>query len=67
MVHFPILILIRRLWDRLGFAEWQVVGRTFAFIITVALVITLAAMLFYFVERPARTRLRNQLGVFAPT
>jgi hypothetical protein len=23
-------------------------------------------MLFYLVERPARTRLRDQLGVFAP-
>jgi peptidoglycan/LPS O-acetylase OafA/YrhL len=66
MVHFPVLILIRRLWDRLGFGQWQAAGKSLAFFITVALVITLAAMLFYFVERPARTRLRNRMGVFVP-
>jgi peptidoglycan/LPS O-acetylase OafA/YrhL len=63
MVHFPVLIVIRRLWERLGFAEWGVAGKTFAFLITLALVIGLASMLFYLVERPARKRLRNQMGV----
>ena len=66
MVHFPILIVIRRLWEWLGFAEWQPVGKTLAFLATVVLVIALAAMLSYVVERPARTRLRDQMGRFAP-
>jgi peptidoglycan/LPS O-acetylase OafA/YrhL len=65
MVHFPILIVIRRLWERLGFADWHPAGKTFAFLATVALVVGLAAMLFYVVERPARTRLRDQMGRFA--
>jgi peptidoglycan/LPS O-acetylase OafA/YrhL len=32
---------------------------------TVALILALAAMLFYVVERPARTRLRDQIGKLA--
>src|SRR5215475_761977 len=60
MVHFPILIVIRRLWERLGFAQWQPAGRMFAFMATVALILALAAMLFYVVERPARTRRRDR-------
>ena len=66
LVHFPILIVIRRLWERLGFAEWQPAGKIFAFLATVVLVVGLAAMLFYIVERPARARLRDQMGRFAP-
>jgi peptidoglycan/LPS O-acetylase OafA/YrhL len=66
MVHFPVLIVIRRLWERLGFAQWQPAGRMFAFMATVALILALAAMLFYVVERPARTRLRDQMGKLAP-
>jgi peptidoglycan/LPS O-acetylase OafA/YrhL len=66
MVHFPVLIVIRLLWERLGFAEWQPAGKIFAFLATVVLVVALAAMLFYVVERPARTRLRDQMGRFAP-
>jgi peptidoglycan/LPS O-acetylase OafA/YrhL len=66
MVHFPVLIMIRRLWERLGFAQWQPVGRMFAFMATVALIVALAALLFYVVERPARTRLRDQMGRLAP-
>src|SRR5947209_1862227 len=30
MVHFSVLIVIRRLWERLGFAQWQPGGRMFA-------------------------------------
>jgi peptidoglycan/LPS O-acetylase OafA/YrhL len=66
MVHFPVLIVIRRLWERLGFAQWQPAGRMFAFMATVALILALAAMLFYVVERPARSRLRDQMGKLAP-
>jgi peptidoglycan/LPS O-acetylase OafA/YrhL len=37
-----------------------------AFVMTVVLVVALAAMLFYVVERPARSRLRDRMGKFAP-
>jgi peptidoglycan/LPS O-acetylase OafA/YrhL len=43
---------------------WPLAEKTFAFGITVGLVIVFAATLFYFCERPARTRLRDQLSVF---
>jgi peptidoglycan/LPS O-acetylase OafA/YrhL len=66
MVHFSVLIVIRRLWERLGFAQWQPGGRMFAFMATVVLIVALAALLFYVVERPARTRLRDQMGKLAP-
>jgi peptidoglycan/LPS O-acetylase OafA/YrhL len=66
MVHFPILIVIRRLWERLGFAQWQPAGKIFAFMATVVFILALAALLFYVVERPARTRLRDQMGRYAP-
>jgi peptidoglycan/LPS O-acetylase OafA/YrhL len=66
MVHFPLLIAIRRVWERLGLAAWGSVGRTLAFAATVAFVIAAAATLFYLVERPARARLRNRLGVLVP-
>ena len=62
MVHFPVLLIFRRLCDRLGFAG----AGTPAFIAAVALVIVTAAILFYLVERPARRRLRDQFGVLAP-
>jgi len=66
MVHFPVLIVIRRLWERLGFADWGFATQAVVFRATIALVIALAAMLFYLVERPARSRLRDQMGVRAP-
>jgi peptidoglycan/LPS O-acetylase OafA/YrhL len=66
MVHFPVLIIIRRVWEQLGFAHWPATGKIFAFIITVALVLGLAAMIFHVVEGPARTRLRDRMGKFAP-
>jgi len=66
MVHFPLLIAIRRFWEQLGFAAWGSMGRGLAFAVTVAFVIAVAAALFYFVERPARSRLRNRLGVLVP-
>ena len=62
MVHFPVLIVIRRFWERLGFAEWGPAGKVFAFLATDLLVVALAAVLFYVVERPVRTRLRDRMG-----
>jgi peptidoglycan/LPS O-acetylase OafA/YrhL len=66
MVHFPVLIIIRRVWEGLGFAHWPATGKISAFIVTIALVLALAAMVFHVVERPARTRLRDRMGKFAP-
>jgi peptidoglycan/LPS O-acetylase OafA/YrhL len=66
MVHFPVLIVMRRLWERMGFAEWAASGRLLAFLVTVAVVIALAALMFYVMVRPARTRLRDRLGKLAP-
>jgi peptidoglycan/LPS O-acetylase OafA/YrhL len=64
MVHFPVLIIIRRFWERLGFAEWGPAGKVSAFLATDLLVVALAAMLFYVVERPVRARLRDRMGSF---
>jgi peptidoglycan/LPS O-acetylase OafA/YrhL len=66
MIHFPVLLVIRRFWERVGIAQWTPSGKALAFAVTVAVVIALAAMLFYVVERPARTRLRDQMGRLAP-
>src|SRR5262245_46844054 len=66
MVHFPVLIVIRRLWEELGFVHWQPAGKILTFMVTVGLIVAVAAMLFYVVERPARTRLRDQMGRVAP-
>jgi peptidoglycan/LPS O-acetylase OafA/YrhL len=66
MVHFPALLVIRRLWERLGFAGWGVSGKALALLATVALVIALAAVMFYLVERPVRMRLRDRFGKLAP-
>src|SRR5262249_27699290 len=60
------LIIIRRLWEWLGFAQWQVVGHVFAFAATVVLILALAAALFYVVERPARSRPPDPMGKLAP-
>ena len=62
MVHFPVLIVVRRFWERLGFAEWGAAGKASAFLATDLLVVALAAALFYLVERPVRTRLRDRMG-----
>src|SRR5262249_54205380 len=66
MVHFSILIVIRRLLGWLGISPLQPGGRMLAFVATVVLIVALAAMLFYVVERPARIRLRDQMGKLAP-
>jgi peptidoglycan/LPS O-acetylase OafA/YrhL len=66
MVHFPVLLVLRRLWERAGIAEWNASSRAAAFLTTIVLVTALAAMLFYAVERPARTRLRDRMGKLAP-
>jgi peptidoglycan/LPS O-acetylase OafA/YrhL len=62
LVHFPALLVIRRFWERIGFAEWNGAEKKFAFLATLAAVVLLAAALFYLVERPARSRLRDRRG-----
>ncbi|HEY7244207.1 MAG TPA: acyltransferase [Xanthobacteraceae bacterium] len=66
MVHFPVLIVMRRVWERIGLDGWTGPARIAAYAATIALVIALAALLFYAVERPARTRLRDQFGKLQP-
>ncbi|MGA6963375.1 MAG: hypothetical protein WBZ51_07080, partial [Xanthobacteraceae bacterium] len=61
-VHFPVLLLMRRFWERMGVGAWPGPAKSAAYAATVVLVIALAALLFYAVERPARTRLRDQFG-----
>jgi peptidoglycan/LPS O-acetylase OafA/YrhL len=63
MVHLPLLIVCRWLADRLGFLEWHQAAKVLAFLAADALVIGVAAILFNAVERPARTRFRNVMGV----
>src|SRR5262249_61868036 len=47
MVHFPILIIIRRLWEWLGFAQWQGNGHIFSFPAPVVFILALPAKAFY--------------------
>jgi peptidoglycan/LPS O-acetylase OafA/YrhL len=62
MIHFPVLLLMRRFWERVGVGAWPDPAKSAAYAATVVLVIALAALLFYAVERPARTRLRDRFG-----
>jgi peptidoglycan/LPS O-acetylase OafA/YrhL len=66
MVHFPVLLVFRRVSERLGFGGAGTVGQALNFVTAVATVILMAAILFYLVERPARRRLRDQFGELAP-
>lgn len=65
MVHFPILIVLRRIYEKLGYASWHWSLHAAAFVLTFAIVIAVAALLYYIVERPMRARLRDRMGVFA--
>jgi peptidoglycan/LPS O-acetylase OafA/YrhL len=66
MVHFPILIVLRRVLEMFGYASWHWSLQLTAFFFAVILVLAVSAVLYYVVERPVRTRLRDQMGVFAP-
>lgn len=63
MVHFPVLILLRRVYEGLGYASWPPLLQTTAYFATFAVIIVSAVPLYYFVERPTRMRLRDRLGV----
>jgi peptidoglycan/LPS O-acetylase OafA/YrhL len=62
-VHFPILVVLRRAFDAAQVSQWPLVAQLMVYLATIGLVIAVAAVLFYTVERPARTRLRDRMGV----
>jgi peptidoglycan/LPS O-acetylase OafA/YrhL len=66
MVHFPVLLIFRRVCERMDLIGEGAIAQTLAFVVAIALVILAAALLFYLVERPTRRRLRDQFGVLAP-
>lgn len=65
MVHFPILIALHRVLNAAGFAQWNSFARVFSVAGAVTIVIGAAAVMFYVVESPVRTRLRNSLGLLS--
>jgi peptidoglycan/LPS O-acetylase OafA/YrhL len=65
-VHFPVLLIFRRVCERMNLIGEGAVAQMLAFIIAITLVVLAAALLFYLVERPARRRLRDQFGALAP-
>jgi peptidoglycan/LPS O-acetylase OafA/YrhL len=62
MVHFPVLLVLRRALDASGWQAWSPPLQTVANLTAILVVLTVAAALFYFVENPARRRLRNVMG-----
>jgi peptidoglycan/LPS O-acetylase OafA/YrhL len=65
MVHFPVLLVLRRLFESFGYARWSSTGQALAFFVSIGVVIAAAALVYYAVERPARLRLRDRMGVNA--
>ncbi|HAO40760.1 MAG TPA: acyltransferase [Afipia sp.] len=63
MVHFPVLIVLRRLFEKIGYAGLPQIGRVDAFFVTALPIIAVSAVVFYVVERPVRTRLRDRMGI----
>lgn len=66
MVHFPVLLIFRRVCEQMDLIGEGVVAQMLGLIVALTLVVLAAALLFYLVERPARRRLRDQFGVLAP-
>jgi peptidoglycan/LPS O-acetylase OafA/YrhL len=66
MVHFPILIVLRRIYERLGFSDWNWSARGMALLATYIIVIVVAALVYYLVERPMRVYLRDRMGILSP-
>lgn len=67
MIHFPILLVLRRVYEEFGYATWSAPLKGVAFIVAIVTVIVAAAVLYHAIERPMRTRLRNRMGVLAST
>ncbi len=62
MVHMPVLLGLRRVWEHFGLLEWHSAARILALLATVAANVLVGAAMFYLVEWPARTRLRDSIG-----
>jgi peptidoglycan/LPS O-acetylase OafA/YrhL len=60
MVHFPVLIISRRILEAAGLAS---LASPLQFALLIAIVIAAAATMYYVVERPARTRLRDLVAL----
>jgi peptidoglycan/LPS O-acetylase OafA/YrhL len=60
MVHFPVLIISRRVLEATGMAS---LASLLQFALLIAVVIAAAATMYYVVERPARTRLRDLVAL----
>jgi peptidoglycan/LPS O-acetylase OafA/YrhL len=60
MVHFPVLIISRRALEATGLAG---LASPLQFALLIAIVIAAAAAMYYAVERPARTRLRDLVAL----
>ncbi|MEX0842611.1 MAG: acyltransferase [Xanthobacteraceae bacterium] len=65
IVHFPVLLVLRHGAERI-FAAHLAAMPLVAFLVSVAIVIAAAAILFYAVENPARRGLRNVFGKIEP-
>lgn len=65
MIHFPILLVLRRVYEKMGYAAWSVPLQGLAFVAAIAIVIAAAAVLYHAIEKPMRTRLRDRMGVLA--
>ena len=67
VVHFPILLVLRHSVDH--FARFHAadseVAQLMLFFVSLAIVICAASLLYYWVEYPARHRLRNVFGVIS--
>jgi peptidoglycan/LPS O-acetylase OafA/YrhL len=67
VVHFPMLLVLRHGMERLtriNLAEFETM-RAMMFIISFAVVIGAASLLYYLIEYPVRIRLRNAFGTIA--
>jgi peptidoglycan/LPS O-acetylase OafA/YrhL len=67
MVHQPVLLVLRRGWERAGYLGWPQPARMLAILVTIAIVVLVAATMFYLVEWPVRARLRDRFGKLAAT
>jgi peptidoglycan/LPS O-acetylase OafA/YrhL len=63
LVHFTLLNLVRRGLQTLGLDAWSPALKTLVCFGFMAAIVAAAATLYYAIERPARSRLRNAFGV----
>jgi peptidoglycan/LPS O-acetylase OafA/YrhL len=66
MVHFPIVVFLRRALELTDLRPAHPAGDLLVLAGAFGLVLVCAAVLYYWVERPMRTRLRDSLGFLSP-